>query len=210
MFRATGITAYLENGGTIEKAQQIAAHESPKTTKLYDRTSDQVTLDEIERIAIQQPESVLALSEIARGDSGMHYWIDAHGPVRAAVAQGILWLDRAVPPGKTGYLAVPTKLNVEAASISDTIGLHTAKSLAKGKTTVALPSGGILKLITKRTAPGHVNQEPILLVYPDERLLEIVDRIEGVTSILVVPWTLTGVKPWLERWQAEKYEPPAD
>src|SRR4051794_1348723 len=51
-FRATGITAYLEAGGTIEKAQQIAAHESPKTTKLYDRTSDQVTLDEIERIAI--------------------------------------------------------------------------------------------------------------------------------------------------------------
>ena len=51
-FRATGITAYLENGGTIEHAQQIAAHESPKTTKLYDRTSDQITLDEIERIGI--------------------------------------------------------------------------------------------------------------------------------------------------------------
>ncbi len=51
-FRATGITAYLENGGTIEKAQQIAAHESPKTTKLYDRTNDQITLDEVERILI--------------------------------------------------------------------------------------------------------------------------------------------------------------
>jgi site-specific recombinase XerD len=51
-FRATGITTYLENGGTIEKAQQIAAHESPKTTKLYDRTNDQISLDEIERIAI--------------------------------------------------------------------------------------------------------------------------------------------------------------
>jgi integrase len=51
-FRATGITAYLENGGTIEKAQAIAAHESPRTTKLYDRTSDTLTLDEIERIAI--------------------------------------------------------------------------------------------------------------------------------------------------------------
>ncbi len=51
-FRATGITAYLENGGTIEHAQQIANHESPKTTKLYDRTSDQITLDEIERIMI--------------------------------------------------------------------------------------------------------------------------------------------------------------
>jgi site-specific recombinase XerD len=51
-FRATGITAYLENGGTIEKAQQIASHESPRTTKLYDRTNDEITLDEIERIAI--------------------------------------------------------------------------------------------------------------------------------------------------------------
>jgi integrase/recombinase XerD len=51
-FRATGITAYLENGGTIENAQAIAAHESPRTTKLYDRTSDQITLDEIERILI--------------------------------------------------------------------------------------------------------------------------------------------------------------
>ncbi len=51
-FRATGITAYLENGGTIEHAQAIAAHESPRTTKLYDRTGDAITLDEIERIPI--------------------------------------------------------------------------------------------------------------------------------------------------------------
>jgi integrase/recombinase XerD len=51
-FRATGITEYLENGGTIEKAQQIAGHESPRTIKLYDRISDELTLDEIERIAI--------------------------------------------------------------------------------------------------------------------------------------------------------------
>lgn len=51
-FRATGITEYLRNGGTIEHAQQIAAHESPRTTKLYDRTSDSISLDEIERIVI--------------------------------------------------------------------------------------------------------------------------------------------------------------
>jgi integrase/recombinase XerD len=51
-FRATGITAYLEEGGTIEKAQAIACHESPRTTKLYDRTSDAIDLDEIERIRI--------------------------------------------------------------------------------------------------------------------------------------------------------------
>lgn len=51
-FRATGITAYLSNGGTLEKAQAIAAHASPRTTGLYDRTDDQVSLDEIERILI--------------------------------------------------------------------------------------------------------------------------------------------------------------
>lgn len=50
--RATGITAYLNNGGSLEHAQRIAAHESPKTTKLNDRTSDEITLDEIERIVI--------------------------------------------------------------------------------------------------------------------------------------------------------------
>jgi integrase/recombinase XerD len=49
-FRATGITAYMLNGGTLERAQQIAAHQSPRTTKLYDRTKDEISLDEVERI----------------------------------------------------------------------------------------------------------------------------------------------------------------
>jgi hypothetical protein len=48
-FRATGITAYLEAGGTLENAQAKAAHESPRTTK---RTGDEITLDEVERITI--------------------------------------------------------------------------------------------------------------------------------------------------------------
>ena len=51
-FRATGITNYMQNGGTLEHAQQIAAHESPRTTKLYDRTQDEISLDEVERIRI--------------------------------------------------------------------------------------------------------------------------------------------------------------
>jgi site-specific recombinase XerD len=49
-FRATGITIYLTNGGTLEKAQMMAAHSSPRTTKLYDRTNDTVSLDEVERV----------------------------------------------------------------------------------------------------------------------------------------------------------------
>ncbi len=51
-FRATGITSLLLNGGELAKAQRIANHESPRTTELYNRAEDEVTLDEIERIRI--------------------------------------------------------------------------------------------------------------------------------------------------------------
>lgn len=51
-FRATGITEYLRNGGKLEVAQQMANHESARTTGLYDRRQDQVSLDEVERILI--------------------------------------------------------------------------------------------------------------------------------------------------------------
>jgi site-specific recombinase XerD len=51
-FRATGITNYLKNKGTLEGAQQMANHASPRTTKLYDRRSDEISLDEVEKITI--------------------------------------------------------------------------------------------------------------------------------------------------------------
>ncbi len=51
-FRATGITEYLKNGGKLEIAQAMAAHESARTTGLYDRRDDLVSLDEVERIVI--------------------------------------------------------------------------------------------------------------------------------------------------------------
>jgi len=51
-FRATGITAHLANGGALEHAQEMAAHESPRSTKLYDRTKERLTQDEVERIRL--------------------------------------------------------------------------------------------------------------------------------------------------------------
>ena len=50
--RATGITAYLKNGGTLEKAAAMANHASTRTTQLYDRRHDEMSLDEVERIHI--------------------------------------------------------------------------------------------------------------------------------------------------------------
>ncbi|MBR8396639.1 tyrosine-type recombinase/integrase [Burkholderia cenocepacia] len=51
-FRATGITAYLQNGGTLESAAAMANHASTRTTQLYDRRHDALSLDEIERIQL--------------------------------------------------------------------------------------------------------------------------------------------------------------
>jgi integrase len=50
--RATGITDYLKNNGTLEHAQSMANHSSPRTTKLYDRRADETTLDEYEKVGI--------------------------------------------------------------------------------------------------------------------------------------------------------------
>jgi site-specific recombinase XerD len=51
-FRATGVTAYLKNGGSLEIAQHIANHESPRTTKLYDRRVEEISQSEVERIRL--------------------------------------------------------------------------------------------------------------------------------------------------------------
>jgi site-specific recombinase XerD len=51
-FRATGVTAYLQNGGTLERAARMANHASTRTTQLCDRRAEEVTLDEVERILV--------------------------------------------------------------------------------------------------------------------------------------------------------------
>ena len=51
-FRATGITAYLKNAGTLEKAAMMANDASTRTTQLHDQRSDEVSLDEVERVMI--------------------------------------------------------------------------------------------------------------------------------------------------------------
>ncbi|HEV2651681.1 MAG TPA: tyrosine-type recombinase/integrase [Rhizomicrobium sp.] len=50
--RGTGITTFLKNGGTLETAAKMANHASTRTTQLYDRRHDEMSLDEVERILI--------------------------------------------------------------------------------------------------------------------------------------------------------------
>ena len=57
-FRATGVTEYMNSGGTIEIAQRIAGHTSPATTRIYDRSGDRLTLEEIERVQIGKKQEI--------------------------------------------------------------------------------------------------------------------------------------------------------
>ena len=57
-FRATGVTQYMNSGGTIEIAQRIAGHTSSSTTRIYDRSGDQLTLQEIERVQIGKKHEI--------------------------------------------------------------------------------------------------------------------------------------------------------
>ena len=62
-FRATGVTAYLKNGGTLERAAQMANHASARTTQLYDRRAEEVTLDEVERILVRPRERAVVVRD---------------------------------------------------------------------------------------------------------------------------------------------------
>jgi site-specific recombinase XerD len=67
-FRGTGITAYLENGGLLERARDMANHASTRTTQLYDRRNDRATLEDVERIRLGQKKT---RSSAAGGDASV-------------------------------------------------------------------------------------------------------------------------------------------
>jgi hypothetical protein len=71
--RATGGAGILENGGTIENAKAIRAHESPRAMKLFDQTGDEITLDEVERIAIRS-DRALSLPYFGCGVMSMRWY----------------------------------------------------------------------------------------------------------------------------------------
>lgn len=51
-FRGTGLTAYLDNGCDLKRAQDMANHASISTTQLYDRRSDDVRISDVELVRI--------------------------------------------------------------------------------------------------------------------------------------------------------------
>lgn len=62
-FRATGITAYLKNGGTLKNAAAMANPASTRATQLYDRRRDEITLNEVERARVRVQLRPIGYSE---------------------------------------------------------------------------------------------------------------------------------------------------
>jgi hypothetical protein len=87
IFRGTGITAYLENGGTLEKARQMAAHGSTRTTQLYDRREARVTLDKIVKLVLgdKHPTHIAGFSVSTRGSLSIAYWPQLRSCARGVV-----------------------------------------------------------------------------------------------------------------------------
>jgi integrase/recombinase XerD len=52
-FRATGITEYMNAGGSLDIAQRMAGHSQLSTTKIYDRSRDRLTMAEVEKVSFE-------------------------------------------------------------------------------------------------------------------------------------------------------------
>jgi integrase/recombinase XerD len=69
-FRTTGITNFLENGGTLEVAQRIAGHADSRTTKLYDRRRQRVLLEDMVSCQLYR-DFLLGWGSVRTGTGGL-------------------------------------------------------------------------------------------------------------------------------------------
>ena len=81
----------------LEHAQAMAAHESPRTTKLYDRTKERLTLDEIERITTLDFDP--APQTLTTERAGFDTMLNAHQVRRIFIRVGV----PAVPAADRGH-----------------------------------------------------------------------------------------------------------
>jgi hypothetical protein len=129
----------------------------------------------------------------------MNYWINSHGPQKDET--GLAWLDECLEQGQTGLLAVCQKQNLQNTVTSEVLGIGPSKALLVGAL-ANLPSGGMVRLMTKRIPPAGWGGGPVLAVHPDPALLAIIAQLPGVSDLLVIPWNLQEVQAWVAQQAA--------
>jgi hypothetical protein len=119
-----------------------------------------------------------------------------------AIAIGLRWLIEALSSGATGVIVVPTKGQFSTGALVGVIGEPAAKALA-GQRSISLGKGQVVGATARTlgTSRGW-SGGPVLVLWPDRKLLAILNDDARVGDLCVVPWTYEEVEPWAEGTQA--------
>lgn len=135
-------------------------------------------------------------------DDRIEWYIDTSGPDEEAMSTAFAWLYQLgeVDAEKhDAILAVNTKRQLQGV-VTSVIGESASKQLDR-KNPVRLGNVTI-RLMTKKIDASRGKSGPVLAVYPDQKLLDKVDEMHGVTDVLVVPWNRDEVNRWIATWNA--------
>lgn len=98
-------------------------------------------------------------------------------------------------------LLTHTKAQLDGTGLSQGLGSTAAKAMSKG-TMVNLPWGGKLQAETMRTIEYKARNSVVIAYYADEKLLDLVDGLQGIVGVVVVPWVAGEADNWAARWGA--------
>ena len=124
------------------------------------------------------------------------YYIESHGPSSTAIGAGLAWLNQS---GSKSTLVAVNGLAV-LDSLTPVTSDAFVKTLKKDKS-ARLNTNLVVSLLTEKET-RYSWDGPLLALYPSPKLLDKIDGITGVTSVLVVPWLATEVEPWIKTWSA--------
>lgn len=130
------------------------------------------------------------------------WWIPNNHPNVAAVRRAFEWLDEATPAGQRAGLVTLSGRALHGGDIELVLGKQAINELRKRRDWL-LPSGGRLAAVSIRGNHGGIRfGGPLLLVYPDKKLLDFADDASDVTEIMVLPWARRDVAWWVAQWKA--------
>ena len=133
-------------------------------------------------------------------------YIDSEGPDEEAMAEAVEWLYELGSKDadkRNALLAVNTEADLQREDVlAAVIGERAVAQLANNR---PIRIGAVtLELFTLGIDPKRQADGPVLALYPSEELLDKIDRLHGVTEVLVVPWSNDDIEHWKEKWRARQ------
>jgi len=130
------------------------------------------------------------------------FYINVEYVDKSAILKGLRWLDELgkLNPNKRSALLAVDQLSILNGVLSDLLGESAIGRLKKEKK-LRISSNSTVTLLILRQKPLYSWNGPVLAVHPSRALLDKIDDLYGVTDVLVIPWRLDEVKPWINTWR---------